>query len=348
MGRYGQNLYKVSFHVNEAIQDPDAAEERLYELECRPKIRGFLSREEGFTNFGTIADQTFHELGAPENVQIRNAEYNIVYGYDLAAAMESGEPGPVPLSGFEGHLLVETDRALTREEQSLLKKTADTMNERLCPDLFASDSFGVGEPDYGSAKSFWGEEWTPEKVEQFHVRRQQEQEQREANWKALWPEEPYGGPTYPVELGFEFAVPVTDTGKALEVLESIDIAGVLQGNPEDFNSGRWGWEDRWKVPRMIADTGWELDGTKGTLKLDLTAPYGECDKYALNMVRYEFGKEGAVSEAIRESGVLEGNVPKSKRLFYVDNKVQPAANRDLQDFVDAVEALTADSKSMQP
>lgn len=144
------NRYEVSFSMNEHMDTYEKAAKQLKDFD-----RGL--------EFGNIADTQFHECGGSEDVSILHAEYGIWQVHDIFGAMESGKPGPVDVLGYHGSLRFETSRPLSEEEQEILKDTADQMNEKLCPDLFRSDSFETGPSN--DDRPFYREQWTPEAAE---------------------------------------------------------------------------------------------------------------------------------------------------------------------------------------
>lgn len=201
--------------------------------------------------------------------------------------------------------------------------------------------------------------------------------QNKAEWDALWPEVPYEGPRDKIRMEFTIAVPVNDIPKALEALGNCDIAGALQGKREEMNSGRWG--GRPGAKRIIVATNWSLRKyedwkcTYGTLEFE-TLPYEKWNiqtPQMVNMATYEFGKKGVVTEALRESGTLEGDVSNKIIFGSVDTRMwnehsgiyMPKASEpengiyllresdryksEEQDFADAVAAIPADEQSME-
>lgn len=186
-----------------------------------------------------------------------------------------------------------------------------------------------------STRKYFGEVWNPDKVNQYFEAKDKAEQEEKAFLASLEPPTPYLGKKYIAELPFTFAVPVRDVAETEAKLNEVPIKDELNQQLK--------YSSKWDKPRVIIGTNVTMESEReGNIRIELTKPIKECGAGWLNTVKYQFAKDGLMTQCIKENDLVDmKSIKKGKVFESVGNKV--VAVDDFQDFADAVSGISEDN-----
>lgn len=325
-----QILYGVdTSYVDRSLKyQKDGSSKSLDEIkEETDSILNRLTGDREYRNFGPYINDALQKLHPDAGFAVTGANIGNWTSYDF-------DHDPILPNGIKPGFTVEVDRKLSDKQRNMLVDAVNDHITEMFPDIY--EPVGTkADTRTLSARMHFGEIWDPHKVNQYFEAKDKAEQEEKAFLASLEPPVPYPGKKYIAELPFTFAVPVKDAAETEAKLNEVPIKDKLNQQLK--------YSSKWDKPRVIIGTNVTMESEReGNIRIELTKPIKECGAAWLNTVKYQFAKDGLMSQCVKENDLVDmKSIKKGKVFESVGNKV--VAVDDFQDFADAVSRISEDN-----
>jgi len=286
-----------------------------------------LTGDREYRNFGPYINDALQKLHPDAGFAVTGANIGNWTSHDFGH-------DPILPDGIKPKFTVEVDHKLSDEQRNML---VDAVNGHIT-EMFSDIYEPVGtkaDTCTLSARMHFGEIWDPHKVNQYFEAKDKAEQEEKAFLASLEPPVPYPGKKYIAELPFTFAVPVKDVAETEAKLNEVPVKETLNKQLR--------YSSEWNKPRVIIGTNVTMESEReGVIRIELTKPIKECGAAWLNTVKYQFAKDGLMTQCVKENDLVDmKSIKKGKVFESVGTKV--VAVDDFQDFADAVSRISEDN-----